>query len=145
MNTTLVKPTYRTPDRIDARTGHKGFDSACDYLGTGNVISNVQYSAFIRPHGQTECNGHTFAPGVLREFDLKPFRAGYRIPSYILRILAEQTEPVILYVIRHKKRVHGWFVTRAADHRLITCLGTGGTRKSAAVLDFVQPFISTTR
>ena len=127
---------YRTPDRMKADTLHKGFNRICDYVGTGNVISNVQRSGFIRAHTDTECNGHTFKPGELQAFDLKPFAP---VAWWVRKHAAEKS--VILYKFVTGKTVHGYIMTDC-EHRMIGRYETGPTRKSRSVLDFVSEFIT---
>jgi hypothetical protein len=144
---TFRKLTYRTPNRILADTGHKTFDRMTDCVMTGNVYSNVQVSSYIRPHSETECNGHTFKPGELRESDLAPFiRSG--APRQFLTKIREltETESAILYKFRHyvgrREIVHGYALTRAGTHELIARLTTGATHKSSSVLDWCICYIT---
>ena len=54
-------------------TGYKRFDKQTNFISYGNVLSNTQYSFYIRNKFDTECNGSNFETGELRNFDLKYF------------------------------------------------------------------------
>ena len=81
--------------------------AADTYVGRGSVISDLQYSDFIRPHNETDCNGRTNPRGQLRDFDLKPFRV--RFPGAVM--LANQDaasqggmdRTTVLYAWRHNR------------------------------------------
>lgn len=125
-------------------TGHKTFDkiAANDYIGCGNVYSNIQYSGYIRAYNELECNGRINEPGHLQEFDLSPWRknAGkLHTPHQIFQYVKEHAkdEKLILYAFFHtnsrKQRiVHGYAVTKAQkkDHKLMKYWVTGPTYKS---------------
>ena len=144
---TLKKLEYKTPNKIKCDTGHKEFDRFCNFIGTGNVIADGQISSFIRPHSETECNGRTWAPGELQEFDLRPFLETRIISPNIARIVRESAkeQAVILYVFSHfragKRVTHGAVVTDE-KHHLFHKFVTGPTRKSEAVIDWCLPYIS---
>ncbi|MBO7695721.1 MAG: hypothetical protein J6T10_24085 [Methanobrevibacter sp.] len=54
-------------------TGYRRFDKQTNYVSYGNVISNTQYSMYIRDKFETECNGSNCETGELRNFDLEYF------------------------------------------------------------------------
>lgn len=80
-------------------SGWKLFDNQTNCITTGNAYCNTQYSSYIRPWGEIECNGFTKEKGHLMKFDLKPFKQ-FRIPENVRQILfdTERTESVILYM-----------------------------------------------
>ena len=85
-------------------TGHKTFDAiaAKDYVGTGNVHSNIQFSTYIRAFNNVDCNGFDWKPGDLLAADLKPWhanRAKLQVPSSVLEYVRNQAqdEDLILY------------------------------------------------
>lgn len=135
---------FRDPNHVLINTGHKTFDSQCDLLMTGNVISNAQRSSYIRPVSQRECNGAIFSPGQLFEFDIKSFRPD--LPTWIEGRLRELDTTVILYEIRHwqgrnKKHVHGYIVTDT-QHKPILISTTGSQPfKSEQVMSTVVPYL----
>jgi len=57
-------------------TGVKAFDAVAeyDYIGTGNVISNLQFSSCFRSRKTTHCNGVDSPMGRLQTFDLSGLR-----------------------------------------------------------------------
>lgn len=91
-------------------TGYKKFDKATNYIGTGNVIANTQYSLYIRPYNETECNGFTNPKGHLLNYDLSMFK---HIPLRIREILCNKTrtESYILYLFFVKDTTVGWVIT----------------------------------
>ena len=80
-------------------SGWKEFDRQTNVIATGNVYATTQFSSFIRPWKETECNGFTNPEGHLMDFDMKPFRT-FRIPRMIEDILVdkERERSVILYM-----------------------------------------------
>lgn len=141
--------------RIDSnklRTGHRSFDAKIDYVGTGNVISNVQHSAFIRAASNTWCNGFSWSPGVLRDADLKSFR---QLPHHIRRRILEATqdEQAILYMFRHRQVdrqadrevVHGYVLTRDQEgqYERLGHWVTGPTAKSHDIIETMMQAVST--
>ena len=131
--------TYRTPNRIEVNTGHKAFDRRADYIGTGNVLSNIQTSSFIRAATDTECNGRHYAPGKLRQFDVDHYARN--APAHVRRALLRLTESdtVIFYCFHSttggKRTVHGYAIT-SRDYTLLADYVTGPTGKSAAVMEW---------
>ena len=128
---------------------HKGYTAAANhpcsgYLGHGNVYSGVQTSSFIRPYSRTECNGMTFMPGRLRDYDLETFRN--RIPMRVLdetRIYT-RTQSAILYQFFHfcagKRIEHGWILTDT-DNAMICDQITGPTWRSSAVIAACRDYL----
>ena len=144
----LARSNFRTPNRVAIRTGHSQFDAQCDIVSTGNVTANTQYSGFIRAVSETECNGMTFVPGHLFEYDMKGFRDS--IPPDLEKWIWFLNQTVILYEFRHwsrkhgtsRKQVHGYVVTDA-DHNLLKIVVVGKQRnKSLQVLTSVLPYIA---
>lgn len=109
-------------------SGWKEFDRQTNCISTGNVYANTQYSSFIRPWKETECNGFSNPEGHLMDFDLKPFRS-FRIPQCIMDILKnkERAESYILYmffIVNKYKHVEpfGWVVTDYHHKRVTSCV-----------------------
>ena len=59
--------------RMLVDTGYRRFDKQTNYISYGNVITNTQYSMYIRDKFETECNGSNYETGELRNFDLEYF------------------------------------------------------------------------
>ena len=146
----MLKPAWRTPNRMAINTGHKGFDSQCDGISTGNVCGKVQFSMFVRAWDDQECGGQPFPPGALRKADLDQFN---NLPLDVRSVVEDETTtlPGILYRFRHwngKVPVdHGWILTRTGDmgHRHVrTFLNwSKGSQygKSHGILKAVLPYI----
>ncbi len=131
-------------------TGHKTFDRQCHGgLTTGNVIGGTQLSWYIRPKHATECNGLSFAPGILLESDLKAFRD---LPKRVARFIEELGRQVILNEIRHwtgprwrpKKHIHGYIVTEGHDcgYAHIRTFPAGTGTLSLHILHSVTPSLT---
>lgn len=106
-------------------SGWKEFDKQTNCITTGNAYCNTQYSGFIRPYKETECNGFTKPQGDLLAFDLQPFKR-FRMPKAIEDVLRDKNreKSVILYMffITNKEgRVEpfSWVLTDY-DYNLIT-------------------------
>lgn len=127
-------------------TGHAQFDKAFDVITVGNVMSNVQISTYVRPPGETKCNGFTFQPGHLRESDLKRFG---RLPGAVTKELRGIERKVILYCLMHRRyrrgpTIHGFILTETEErnYELIRTWYTGPTYKSADVVRWCVPYLS---
>lgn len=80
----------------------------------GNAITPVQFSSFIRPVDQTECNGKAYMPGELRNFDLDPFWRRYPFCAQMSANFKNQT--CVLYVWRNDRAgVNGAFGATLTD------------------------------
>lgn len=125
------------------QTGHVTFDkkAGLENFMTGNVVSSIQLSNYIRGKQTVECNGFTFKEGELRAFDLKHFKD---LPMAIrnkAESLTEGHEPVVLYQIRHwngdTKVVHGYVITRPIGNGLrheVIWRSQPGSAKTEAVV-----------
>ncbi len=67
--------------RMVIDTGCSVFDSQCSHLTSGNHWGNCQFSSFVRPVSETECNGSTVPVGEWFEFDMRVFTT---MPQYVL-------------------------------------------------------------
>jgi hypothetical protein len=134
------------------QTGHQTFDSQSDYIGTGNVIANTQYSGCIRERTRTECNNFRFEKGHLRNYDLKRFE---NLPDEVSKKVIELSEdmPVILYKFRHfngsQEIVHGYVITTqlifdrgVSTRHLLAYFVTGPTSKSHQVINTMIKLVS---
>ena len=113
-------------------SGWKLFDNQTNCITTGNAYCNTQYSSFIRPYKETECNMQTFQIGHLMRYDMRPF-SRFSIPETIREILCDESreESVILYMffINKDDRVQPfcWVVTdrnyKLIDYRIVCRYG----------------------
>lgn len=132
------------------RTGVKSFDAiaADDYIGTGNVISNVQYSSCLRSRNTTHCNGFEGPRGRLQDFDLKGL-LDYDLENVVRRIksaaIFEETNGY-WYIFRRsigvERMIYGVLVTDEA-HNLVfrfdrEDLGRGRTSAGHKILDAME-------
>ena len=124
----------------------KTFNKQCDCISTGNVWGGVQFSQYIRPTNEVECNGATFPLGHLRDYDLKPFRLSYF--PHVRKAVMEYADAgiqTILYKFRHfngqKEIIHGFVITDSRHH-LLKKFVTGPTYKSWSVIDEAIKYIT---
>ena len=151
----MKRITYRTPNRVLIDTGHRTFDQKCEIVTTGNVCGDAQFSSYIRPYCETECNGHSSPVGHLRDFDLKHFT----LPSHVRETVMKETmkQQGVLYEFRHfvrdwkrgnsngyRKVVHGYILTRGhnENYRFVKSWVTGPTNKSYGVIETVKEYVS---
>jgi len=112
-------------------SGWKEFDRQTNLFATGNVYANTQYSSFIRPWKQTECNGFTNPEGHLMDFDLKAYDR-WHMPQDIEDYLKdkEREDSVILYmffIVNKENHVEPfcWAITDKDYHLVMHCIQRG--------------------
>ena len=135
-----------TSDRMVIDTGCSAFDSQCSHLTSGNHWGNCQFSTFVRPVYETECNGRTLPVGELFEFDMKAFTT---MPPYVVTAICAMNRTVVVSEIRHhirthgqeRKIVHGYIVTDTAE-RLIRLFQTTNGPVSERILSTVLPYVA---
>lgn len=125
-------------------TGHKTFDRQTNLISFGNIVSNTQYSKWIRPYNETKCYGQERPKGYLQDWDLDYFE---NLPNYVRNYIKETAidDPVILYEFRsynnNTKIIHGYVVTNK-DHELLNYFVTGPTYKSYDVIKKCIKYVS---
>jgi hypothetical protein len=137
---------HPTSDHMVIDTGCSAFDSQCSYLTSGNHWGNCQFSTFVRPVFETECNGHTVPVGELFDFDMKTFT---EIPAHVRAAIRAMNCTVVVSEIRHhigshrhgRKIVHGYIVTDTAE-RLIRVFQTTDGPISERILSTVLPYVA---
>ena len=141
-----------TSDRMVIETGNRTFDRQCNFLTTGNHWGTCQFSTFVRPVSETECNRFTVPAGELFDFDMKPFTDSIpAMPAHVRTAIRAMGHTVVVSEIRHHigphrarcKVVHGYVVTDPDNHnRLVRVFQTGSGQTSARILSTVIPYIS---
>lgn len=127
-------------------TGFKTFDRQTNIISTGNVMASTQYSSYIRPWSETECNGLTRPCGELMNYDMKPF-SGYRIPIPITDIIEdkERKESVILYVFfiwkKHQLEPLCWVLTDY-NHNLLKKYVCNWTQKRMNAMNEIVKYVA---
>jgi hypothetical protein len=103
-------------------TGHKEFDRQTQVIDIGNVWANTQFSNYIRPRDEIECNGFVSPPGHLQNYDLGAYSA---MPQHVeseVRKLVDTHHGGILYEFRHfrgkQKVIDGYILTDRQYHLL---------------------------
>ncbi len=117
----MKKAVYNSKGNQVVNTDWAEFNKQTNCISTGNVYANTQLSAFIRPYGKTECNGHKFPEGDLMKTDLKQFD-GFRIPYGLEQVIKDKNreDSVILYMFFTTRNGHivpfGWVLTERGHH-----------------------------
>jgi len=127
---------------------HKTFNRQTNCISTGNVIADTQYSGFIRPYNETECNGFTNPKGHLQEYDLNWLLKD--VPGYVKDWIRKyaKTKSVIAYhfFYRNKERRKidiGYVVTTPEykKNKLLNKWYAENTQKVRSVLDEAIKYI----
>lgn len=124
----MKKHEWDNGNKMRFESPHKTFNRQTNCLSTGNVIANTQYSNYIRPYSEIECNGFTNAPGHLQNWDLTENIVS-RMPHHIREEIRQLThdDGGIIYNFHHwgggyhgKCIVDGFVLTtRHDDYKLI--------------------------
>ena len=136
---------HSTSGRMKIDTGCPVFDSQCSHLTSGNHWGSCQFSTFVRPVSETECNGRTLPVGELFEFDMRAFT---EMPAHVRAAIRAINRTVVVSEIRHHigshrlgpKIVHGYIVTDGAE-QLIRVFQTTDGPVSARILSTVLPYV----
>jgi hypothetical protein len=123
------------------RTGCRPFDTQISALGQGNVFGSTITGWYIRPYGETECNGYTVPQGDLQAFDLRPFGS---LPVQVAQAVTARarTHSGILYKLFHSAThqiVHGYIWTDYDDN--LVDLWVTGRNKSTDVVVACLPYM----
>ena len=122
-------------------TLHKGFNKVAfnkknaGIIFTGNAITNLQLSWYIRPFTELYCTTYKFKPGELRDTDLEVFD-GYHLPEDVLRSIYSSPEDThVVYLIRTYQGVYGW-VLENVTKKWVAVKPTGkfSAKRSSVVL-----------
>lgn len=141
------RPQYESPDKMRVETEHMGFNRHAVLIAPGNLVSKCQQSSEIRAKSMLYCGGRAYAPGELRELDLRPFG---QLPGQLRKSLMRLTDerPVYLYRFQSPNigwrppTVHGYVVTDLKTHELLYRVATGKTYKSTSVIEWCVPYIT---
>ena len=137
-------------DKMLMESGHKTFDSQCQLVCTGNVVSACQISSYIRCwNDEGKClidyDTNKRSPGYLFNWDCDHFPD---LPGWLrkrLEYFAQETdESMILYKFQHfndnSKIIHGWVLTDS-KYNLLADWVTGPGYKSWLVLHECKKYI----
>lgn len=86
----MQKVTWDNPNKMHIESEYKTFNKQTNYIGTGNVIANTQFSTFVRPFTETKCNGYDFQEGHLQNYDLNNISTPQSIKDWIVRKMKMQ-------------------------------------------------------
>jgi hypothetical protein len=140
----LKKIEWETSNKMKFNSSFKTFDKQTRILTTGNAMHDTQFSMYIRPKNETECNNAKFKVGHLRDWDLNNFK---NIPYYVKEDIEKRTEnkPVILYEFHHysngRKIVDGYVATDTNYKKLKTYY-TNPNMKSQSAVNEASKYIS---
>ncbi len=97
MSKVIEKKYSKNGMKLLIDSGFKTFDKQTNFIGTGNVISDTQYSSYIRPYSQVKCWGVEDRPlGELCKYDMQHFK---NLPNRLRNLLLDENrkESYILY------------------------------------------------
>lgn len=156
----MLSPSAYSPvGKPSAKSGitrSVGFNRRADLIISGNAITNVQLSNYIRPRNETECNGFKFAHGALQKVDLDTLFRQNNLLRAARRYIDTpffETNAAIAYVFFHyvgdKRHIHGVLITDKNYQllRRFDCrdLGMHHRPNSENVMDFCQKFVTVTQ
>ncbi|MCT7910286.1 hypothetical protein N5912_00445 [Arcobacter lacus] len=139
----MKKFGYTSNGKLKISTGFKTFDEQSNYLGTGNVIANTQFSWYLRPTYETECNGFPFKERELFESDIKKFQL---VNSYFRKIIEDFTDKYggsILYCFSYKKRkenVRIGYLLTSKDKSKYEVFGTKNMKREDCIYSLLPYF-----
>lgn len=129
------------------KTFNKQVNSLKGYWGRGNVVSDTQYSSYVRGFHTTTCNGHSFEKGELMTRDLEKFN--HLLKQFGRQRVAKHLTHMpegILYVFFHNGRngrfVHGWMLTDST-HQFVEDQVMSGRNQGWSVLKEMRKAICT--
>lgn len=111
----LKKVEWENPNKMKFDSSFKVFNKQTDLITTGNVYSNTQTSAYIRPYNEViNPVGEKREKGFLQDWDLNNFtNLPYNVREDIKNKAKEKS--VILYEFKHynkdRKVVDGYVLT----------------------------------
>ena len=145
----MKKHEWDNPNKMRFESPHKTFNRQTNCLSTGNVIANTQYSNYIRPYGELECNGFTNPPGHLQDWDLTKNIVANTLPHHIreeIRLLTHD-DGGIIYNFHHwqgDKRIDDGFVLTSQhdDYKLIKVWYVNKDWRAIAAVDEAIKYIT---
>ena len=143
----MKKHTWDNPNKMHFESPHKTFNRQTQCISTGNVIANTQYSNYIRPYGETECNGFTNPPGHLQDWDLTKNIVASTLPGQIREEIRQLTRENggIVYNFHHWKgdrRIDNGIVLTARDHKLVKIWYLNPSWKAQAAIGEAVKYIT---
>ncbi len=145
----MKKHTWDNPNKMHFESPHKTFSRQCRYITTGNQMGDVVYSNYIRPYGETECNGFTNPPGHLQDWDLTKNIVADTLPYHICEEIRKLTHDNggIIYNFHHwngDRRIDDGFVltTRHDDCKLIKVWYVNRDWRAQAAVDEAVKYIA---
>ena len=102
----MKKREFITGNKMRFESGFKTFDNQTNIITTGNVVARTQFSGYVRPKSETECNGFVRDEGVLQKYDLEEGFLSSLLPYRLKKdvgILADENGGCIAYLFFYKK------------------------------------------
>ena len=94
----------------------KEIEKKLKYVMRGNVISDIQYSTYIRPKNEVRCNGKEYPTDHLRQYDINLISLPYNVERHVKNI----TNDMGCYVYRFKTKntIVGYVVEQDNEYSL---------------------------
>ncbi len=145
----MKKVTWDNPNRQHFESPHKTFNRQTQCISTGNVIANTQYSNYVRPHSETECNGFTNDPGHLQNWDLTKNIVADTLTCWLREEIRKLTHDIggIIYNFHHwngDKRIDDGFVltSKHDKYKLIKVWYINPDLRAQAAVDEAVKYIT---
>ena len=145
----MKKAKWRNPNHMEFESPHKTFNRQTQCISPGNVIGNTQYSNYIRPFSETECNGFTNETGHLQNQDLTKNIVANTLPYHIREQIRRLTHDNggIIYNFHHRdgdKRIDDGFVltTRHDAYKLVKVWYVNQDWRAQAAVDEEVKYIA---
>lgn len=141
--------TWDNPNKMHFESPHKTFNRQCRCICKGNQIGDVVYSNYVRPYGETECNGFTSPLGHLQNYDLTKNIVADTLPCWIREKIRKLThdDGGIVYNFHHwngDKCIDDGFVLtgRHQEYRLIKVWYVNSDWRAQAAVDEAVKYIT---
>jgi hypothetical protein len=140
----LKKVEWENPNKMKFDSPFKTFNKQTRVISTGNAIHDTQFSFFIRPKTEMECNNAKFDVGHLRDTDLGYFG---NLPYDVRKDVEQKTEtkPAILYQFKHYQNgriiVDGYVLTDT-NYKHLKTYYTNQNNKSIGAVEEAKKYIS---
>ena len=143
----MKEKVWDNPNKMHFDSPLKTFNMQCRLITTGNQIGDVVSSNYIRPYGETECNGFTNPPGHLQNYDLTKNIVILLYHIHIREKVRDLTHDNggIIYDFHHwngSKRIVDGFVLTTKGHALVKVWYVNRNWKARAAVNEAVKYIT---